>query len=112
MPRPAPVTIATLPCNQPGVSGRAVHLSTSPQRPSKAFVGRKACVETQVDDRMLSTVSAPDAADRPERARRTGDVIRWNQEASLVVDDDFRQCTAAIGNHRGAGGLRLGGDHA
>src|SRR5438132_3202725 len=112
MPRPAPVTIATLPCNHPFVSGRAVHLHVRSQRPVKAFVGRKARVEIQVDDRMLSTVSAPDAADRPERACRPGDVIRWNQEASLVVDDDFRQRTAAVGNHRGAGRLRLGGDHA
>src|SRR2546430_4862891 len=112
MPRPAPVTIATLPCNHPFASGRAVHLHARSQRPVKAFVGHHARLETQVEDGMLPTLHAPDAADRLECPCRTGDVVRWSEEASLAVDDDFRQRTAAVGNHRGAGGLRFGCHHA
>src|SRR2546423_1724678 len=116
MPRPAPVTIATLPCSHPVASGRAVHLAVHlhprSQRPVKAFVGHNARLETQVGDGMLPTLHAPDAADRLECPCRTGDVVRWSEEASLAVDDDFRQRTAAVGNHRGAGGLRFGCHHA
>src|SRR5438067_1946294 len=112
IPRPAPVTIATLPCSHPVASGRAVHLHARSQRPVKAFVGHKARLETQVGGRMLATLHALDAANRLERPCRAGDVVRWNEEASLAVDDDVRQRTAAVGNHRGAGGLRLGCHHA
>src|SRR6266581_7203061 len=112
MPRPASVTIATLPCNHPVASGRAVHLHARSQRPVKAFVGHKARLETQVDDRMLATLHAPDAADRLECSCRAGDVVRWCEEASLAVDDDFRQRTAAVGDDRCAGRLCLGCDHA
>src|SRR5207248_5394405 len=112
MPRPAPVTIATLPCNHPVPSGTAVHLHARSQRPVKAFVGHKARLETQVDDGMLPTLSARDAADRFQRPCCAGDVVRWCEEASLAVDDAVRQRAAAVGDHRGAGGLRLGCDHA
>src|SRR5439155_7655655 len=112
MPRPAPVTIATLPCSHPVASGRAVHLHARSQCPVKAFVGHEARLETQVEDRMRPTLGARDTADRFQRPCRAGDVVRWCEEASLAVDDDFRQRTAAVGDHRGAGGLRLGCDHA
>src|SRR5256884_3541658 len=102
MPRPAPVTIATLPCSHPVASGRAVHLHARSQRPVKAFVGREARLETQVGDGMLATLHAPDTADRLKGVCRAGDVVRWSEEASLAVDDDFRQATAAVSDHRGA----------
>src|SRR5207237_7211618 len=66
MPRPAPVTIATLPCNHPVASGRTVHLHARSQCPVKAFVGREARLETQVGDRRLTTLPAGDAADSLE----------------------------------------------
>src|SRR3989440_5168370 len=112
IPRPAPVTIATLPCNHPVASGRMIHLHARSQRPVKAFVGHEARLETQVEDGMRPKLHTPDAAERLQCPCRAGDVVRWCEEASLAVDDEFQQRTAAAGGDRGAGGLRRGGHHA
>src|SRR2546425_1589052 len=88
MPRLAPVTIATLPCNQPGASGRAVHLSTSSQRLVKAFVRPKGRVEIQIRDGMLPTIPTLDAADFRERVGGARDVVSRDEETSLIIDDD------------------------
>src|SRR5437016_5182820 len=73
MPRPAPVTIATLPCSHPVASARAVQLHARSQCPVKAFVGHEARLESQVDDGMRPTLHTPDAADRLQCPCRAGD---------------------------------------
>src|SRR5438552_9489429 len=112
IPRPAPVTIATRPCNHPGVSAMRVHPGLSLESLVKVLVRCKARIEIQVEHSMPPAVLAPDAADRPERPGRAGDIVRLHQKTGPPVDDDLRQSATAVGDHRGAGRLRLGGDHA
>src|SRR4029077_18102220 len=112
MPRPAPVTIATRPCNHPGAAGILRSLRWSLHSLIPAFVSGKTGVETEVFHRVLPAGLAIDRLDRQERPRRGGPVVRPHDEASPPVDDDLRQRAATVCNHGCPGGLRLGGDHA
>src|SRR6266849_7259587 len=97
MPRPAPVTIATRPCNHPGASGILPSLRGSLHGLVPAFVIGKTGVEAQVFNRVLPAGLAIDRLDRQERPRRGGHVVRPHQEASPTIDDDLRQRATTVG---------------
>src|ERR1700730_6466873 len=112
IPRPAPVTIVTRPCNHPGASGMAPSLRWSLHRLVPAFVSGKTGIKAEVFLRVLPAGPSVDGPDGEERPRRGSHVVRLDYDAGPTIDDDLRQRAATVGNHRRPGGLRFGGDHA
>src|SRR5438128_4837847 len=112
IPRPAPVMIATRPCNHPEPSGMGPGVRFSPHCLVQAFVCGKAGVKAEVFHGVLPASLALDVPDPQQCPRRGGYIVRRDQEAGATVDHDLRQSAATVGNHRGPGSLRLCGDHA
>src|SRR6266851_1906674 len=89
IPRPAPVTIATRPCNHPGVSAMAFRLRRRLQRLVQAFMSGKAGVEAEVLHGVLPTRLAFDGPDGQQRLRRGAHVVRPGKEAGATVHDNL-----------------------